>query len=82
MGLQRPIVVGHSMGGNIALKLAARAPDFVKAIVMIGTFVDGDASFLQGLRELSGNMQAIGGSRQLFETAVGDVVLAGPTTRN
>jgi pimeloyl-ACP methyl ester carboxylesterase len=68
LGLERPIVVGHSMGGNIALKLAARAPDFVKAIVMIDTFVDGDASFVQGLRELSDNMQAIGGSRQLFET--------------
>jgi pimeloyl-ACP methyl ester carboxylesterase len=61
-------VVGHRMGGNIALKLAVRAPDSVKAIVMIDTFVDGDASFVQGLRELSDNMEAIGGSRQLFET--------------
>jgi len=67
LGLGRPIVVGHSMGGNIALKLAARAPDVVKAIVMIDTFVDGDASFVQGLRELSGSMQAIGGSLELFE---------------
>jgi pimeloyl-ACP methyl ester carboxylesterase len=68
LGLEHPIVVGHSMGGNIALKLAASAPGFVKAIVMIDTFVDGDASFVQGLRELSDNMPAIGGSRQLFET--------------
>jgi pimeloyl-ACP methyl ester carboxylesterase len=68
LGLVRPIVVGHSMGGNIALKLAVRAPDLVKAIVMIDTFVDGDASFVQGLRELSDNLEAIGGSRQLFET--------------
>ena len=69
------------MGGNIALKLAARAPDFVKAIVMIDTFVDGDASFLQGLRELSGNMQAIGGSRQLFEL-LSAMLSCRPTTRN
>lgn len=67
LGLERPIVVGHSMGGNIALKLAATEPDLVKAIVMIDTFIDGDASFVQGLRDLSDNMQAIGGSRQLFE---------------
>jgi pimeloyl-ACP methyl ester carboxylesterase len=68
LGLERPIVVGHSMGGNIALKLAASAPNVVRAIVMIDTFVDGDATFIQGLRELSDNMEAIGGSRQLFET--------------
>jgi pimeloyl-ACP methyl ester carboxylesterase len=68
LGLERPIVVGHSMGGNIALKLAVRAPEFVKAIVMIDTFVDGDSSFVQGLRELSDNLEAIGRSSQLFET--------------
>ena len=58
LGLERPIVVGHSMGGNIALKLAVRSPEFVKAIVMIDTFVDGDSSFVQGLRELSDNGRA------------------------
>jgi len=59
LGLERPIVVGHSMGGNIALKLAVRAPEFVKAIVMIDTFVDGDSSFVQGLRELSDNLDNV-----------------------
>jgi pimeloyl-ACP methyl ester carboxylesterase len=68
LGLERPILVGHSMGGNIGLKLASLAPDLLKAIVMIDTFVDADATFMQGLRELSDNMETIGGSRQLFET--------------
>jgi pimeloyl-ACP methyl ester carboxylesterase len=67
LGLERPIVIGHSMGGNIALKLAVQSPGLVKAIAMIDTFVDGDAAFLQGLRELSSNMEATGGSAQLFE---------------
>jgi len=67
LGLERPIVVGHSMGGNIALKLAASEPDTVAAIVMIDTFIDGDATFVQGLRELSDNMEPVGDSRRLFE---------------
>jgi pimeloyl-ACP methyl ester carboxylesterase len=68
LNLKQPIVVGHSMGGNIALKLAVVAPDSIKAIVMIDTFVDGDAAFLEGLHDLSKSFDAIGGSRQLFET--------------
>ena len=60
-------MVGHSMGGNIALKLAAFAPEIIKAIVMIDTFIDGDPSFVRGLRELSENLDDIGGSRLLFE---------------
>ena len=35
LGLDRPVVVGHSMGGVIALNLARAHPDLVRAIVMI-----------------------------------------------
>ena len=35
LGLVQPVVVGHSMGGNVGLELAARYPDVVSALVMI-----------------------------------------------
>lgn len=36
-GLQRPVLVGHSMGGMIAQKLLHRRPDAYSAAVLIGT---------------------------------------------
>jgi pimeloyl-ACP methyl ester carboxylesterase len=35
IGLQKPVVVGHSMGGVVALDLAARYPDLPAAIVAL-----------------------------------------------
>jgi pimeloyl-ACP methyl ester carboxylesterase len=35
IGLQRPVVIGHSMGGVIALNLARQHPKLASAIVMI-----------------------------------------------
>jgi pimeloyl-ACP methyl ester carboxylesterase len=35
LGLERPIVVGHSMGGMIAAELAAVAPDSIDKLVLI-----------------------------------------------
>lgn len=35
LGLVKPVVVGHSMGGAIALALAAARPDLPRAIVML-----------------------------------------------
>jgi pimeloyl-ACP methyl ester carboxylesterase len=40
LGLQKPVVIGHSMGGAVTLSLAARHPDLPAAIVML------DAAFL------------------------------------
>lgn len=34
LGLERPVVVGHSMGGGIALRLAIDAPERVAALVL------------------------------------------------
>jgi pimeloyl-ACP methyl ester carboxylesterase len=33
--LSRPVIVGHSMGGNVALEVAARYPNFPSSLVMI-----------------------------------------------
>lgn len=35
LALTRPVVVGHSMGGNVVLELAARYPDIPSSLVMI-----------------------------------------------
>jgi pimeloyl-ACP methyl ester carboxylesterase len=35
----KPVIVGHSMGGNIALEIAARYPDLVAAILLIDSVV-------------------------------------------
>jgi pimeloyl-ACP methyl ester carboxylesterase len=37
VGLQRPVIVGHSMGGAIALSLALDLPDSLGGLVLVGT---------------------------------------------
>jgi pimeloyl-ACP methyl ester carboxylesterase len=39
LGLIKPIVIGHSMGGSIILELAARYPDLPASIVLLNSFV-------------------------------------------
>lgn len=39
LGLERPLVVGHSMGGAVALELAVRYPDLPAAIVILDNTV-------------------------------------------
>jgi pimeloyl-ACP methyl ester carboxylesterase len=39
LGLIKPIVIGHSMGGSIVLELAARYPDVPASIVLLNSFV-------------------------------------------
>jgi pimeloyl-ACP methyl ester carboxylesterase len=42
LGLERPHVVGSSMGGAIAQELALAAPDRVRSLVLNGTWCRGD----------------------------------------
>jgi pimeloyl-ACP methyl ester carboxylesterase len=42
LGLRRPAVTGHSMGGVVATALAERHPDAVARVMMIGTPPDGE----------------------------------------
>src|SRR5919108_486480 len=35
LGVEKPVVVGHSMGGNVALELAARHPALPAAVVAV-----------------------------------------------
>jgi pimeloyl-ACP methyl ester carboxylesterase len=39
LGLEKPVVIGHSLGGAIALELCGRYPDLASGIVMIDSIV-------------------------------------------
>ena len=39
LGLMKPVLVGHSMGGNVGLELTARYPDLLSSLVMIDSTV-------------------------------------------
>lgn len=54
--LDTPIVVGHSMGGAVALEVAARYPDFLSGIVLIDTVLQPDTGFLDALRQMYSNL--------------------------
>ena len=39
LGLIKPIVIGHGMGGSVVLELSARYPDVPASIVLLNSFV-------------------------------------------
>jgi pimeloyl-ACP methyl ester carboxylesterase len=56
LGLQRPVVVGHSWGGNVALAYGASYPQEPRALVLLdgGTFdIQGRLTWEEALEELS-----------------------------
>jgi pimeloyl-ACP methyl ester carboxylesterase len=53
LGLERPVIVGHSMGGTIALELAARYPSLAAAIVLIDAVILPQPAFVNTLRPLA-----------------------------
>jgi len=64
LDLLKPVVIGHSMGGRIALELCGRYPDLASGMVMIDTIVMPPAS-LRESRELSAFLEGIGGPNYL-----------------
>src|ERR1700674_2423877 len=58
LALTKPIVVGHSMGGNVALELATRYPELLSSIVLIDSVVFPSQSFRDALQPV---LQALGG---------------------
>jgi pimeloyl-ACP methyl ester carboxylesterase len=53
LGVDRPVVVGHSMGGTVVLELAARHPELARAVVMI------DAAPIVGSSEMDKTATAV-----------------------
>ena len=57
LDLIKPTVVGHSMGGNIALILAAFYPNLLSSVVLVDSVVFPSASLLAALRPLDEAMR-------------------------
>lgn len=53
LGLDRPLIVGHSLGGVIALELAGRYPDLPSGVVMIDSVIFPPPECLGPARQLT-----------------------------
>lgn len=60
LGLQRPVVIGHSLGGAIALEMCGRHPELAAGLIMIDSIVMGRKELRESL-EVSLLVQGIGG---------------------
>ncbi len=58
--LVKPIMVGHSMGGNVVLELAARYPAVPVSVVLIDSAVLPPQSLLDGLKTVVAALQGSG----------------------
>ena len=50
LDIRRAHVVGHSMGGTVAMELAIRHPKRVRSLSLCGTWAQGDGRFLHTIR--------------------------------
>ncbi len=58
LGLFKPVLVGHSMGGNVALEFAARYPTVPASVVLIDSAVLPPQSLLDALEPVVAELQS------------------------
>jgi pimeloyl-ACP methyl ester carboxylesterase len=64
LGLQKPVVIGHSFGGAVVLELCGRYPDLASGMVMIDSIVMAPAA-LRESSDLKRLLDGIGGPNYL-----------------
>lgn len=57
LGVAQAVVMGHSMGGNVALELARRHPDLSRAVVMIDSCIIAPEGFKPFLADMGTGMR-------------------------
>lgn len=76
-GLDRPAVVGHSMGGTVAMMIGARMPDRVGKVMVVDMLpqpaglLGSSAANLGPLADSLRDLAASPGGRRLFESLIG-----------
>lgn len=75
-GLRRPAIVGHSMGGTVAMMVAARHPGLPGKVMVVDMLpqpagiIGGDAAGMRGLADSLRDLSASPGGRRLVESAI------------
>jgi pimeloyl-ACP methyl ester carboxylesterase len=60
LDVRRPVVIGHSMGGNVALELAVRHPESVAAIVAIDSVITPSQAFRDAVQPVAAALRGPG----------------------
>lgn len=75
-GLRRPAIVGHSMGGTVAMMVAARHPSLPGKVMVVDMLpqpagiLGGDAAGMRGLADSLRDISRSPGGRRLVESAI------------
>ena len=75
--LRRPSIVGHSMGGTLAMMVAARRPELVGRIMVVDMYpqpsglLGGSPGRMRGLADNLRDLASTPGGRRLFQSLIG-----------